>query len=176
MKKKINKENVTFLHPGNAIITNKNKVIYTVLGSCIAVTMYVPRLRIGAMIHCLLPSPGGKEDRSCSDCFSKFKYISCAIPLVFKSLEKFYIDPREVEVKIFGGANLIFHNRNNNTANTIGQKNINLANKIILEKNLEIKSFDTGGNIGRKIYFLIESGEVYLKRIKKNEYERLKMI
>ncbi len=174
MRNKINKRNVTFLHPGNAIITNKSRVIYTVLGSCIAVTMHVPRLKIGAIAHCLLPAPGLSENCECSDCTYKFKYISCTIPLMLESLQRYRINLDEIEIKIFGGANLIASNGSKRTSKSIGSQNADLATRIIEETNLKIKSLDTGGSVGRKIYFFTESGEVYLKRIKRTEIENTK--
>ena len=176
MKNKIDKQNVIYLHPGNAVITNKSKVIYTVLGSCVAITMHIPRLRIAAIAHCLMPTPGTLEKCDCSNCPNKFKYISCAIPLMLELLQKYSFTLNEIDIKIFGGANLILPNGNGKASNTIGQQNINLAKKTIEETNLEIKSFDTGGNMGRKIYFHSENGEVHLKRIKKTEIEKAQNI
>ena len=170
--KKTNKKNITFLHPGKAVITNKSRVVYTVLGSCIAIVMYVKRLKIGAIAHCLMPEPSKIEDCDCSSCPYKFKYISCSIPLMLESLQKYDVTPNEIEVKIFGGSNIILSKNGDKVANSIGQQNIDLATKIIEETNLNVISFDTGGSMGRKLYFYTENGEVHLKRIKKSEMEK----
>ena len=165
--KKINRADVTYLHPGNAIITNTSKVICTVLGSCIAITMYVQRLKIGAIAHCLLPKPGEKENSECPKNSYAFRYISCAIQSMMESLRNMGIDNEEIEVKVFGGANVISENGKNGKLNSIGQQNVSVVNELLAAINLKIKAYDTGGNFGRKIYFFTNSGEVYLTKIKK---------
>ena len=167
MKNKINRRDVIFLHPGDAVITNKNKVIYTILGSCVAITMHVPRLKIGAIVHCLLPEPGKADNYECSNSEQKYKYISCAIPLMTEFIQEFGIKLSEIEVKIFGGSNLLITKDEKQLSNSIGRKNIIVAENSLKEINLNIKACDTGGNVGRKIYFFPSSGEVYLNRLKK---------
>lgn len=40
-----------FLKPGEAIVSPNPILVSTVLGSCIAVTMYSPEKRVGAICH-----------------------------------------------------------------------------------------------------------------------------
>jgi len=95
---------------------------------------------------------------------------------MLESLKRFSKGIDEIEVKILGGANLISSNGGGQKTITIGEQNINQAHKKIEETNLKIKSFDTGGSIGRKIYFHTDSGDVYLKKIKKTEIEKTKSV
>ena len=49
------------------------------LGSCIGLTFYDDRLKIGAMVHIMLPDSAGRKDRP-------GKYADTAIPLLIKEL------------------------------------------------------------------------------------------
>ena len=49
------KQNEIFLHPGEFYFGNCNNNIGTVLGSCIAICLWHPRLHIGGMCHFVLP-------------------------------------------------------------------------------------------------------------------------
>lgn len=167
MKRIINKEDIIYLHPGNAIVTNKNKIIYTILGSCIAVTMHIPRLKIGAIAHCLLPEPRKTHQDEQSQIVNEYKYVSSTIPLMLQSLKEMGANLNEVEVKIFGGANLISGNNEKEISGSIGSKNFFVAKDLLEKNNIKIKACDTGGNIGRKIYFFSDSGEIYLNKLGK---------
>jgi len=49
------------LQPGDIFISEKSALISTLLGSCVAVTMFSPRLGVGAISHGILPSCKGKK-------------------------------------------------------------------------------------------------------------------
>ena len=44
-----------FLYPGDYHFDRKGSCLRTLLGSCVAITLWHPRLRIGGMCHFLLP-------------------------------------------------------------------------------------------------------------------------
>ncbi|MDX1678888.1 MAG: chemotaxis protein CheD, partial [Arsukibacterium sp.] len=51
-----------FLQPGEFYFADEPCCIRTILGSCVAITMWHPRLKIGGMGHCMLPSRKGNSD------------------------------------------------------------------------------------------------------------------
>jgi chemotaxis protein CheD len=44
-----------FLKPGALYISEKPAIVSTILGSCIAVTIFNKRLKVGGICHALLP-------------------------------------------------------------------------------------------------------------------------
>ena len=51
-----------FLHPGEFQFTDDPDTRFrTLLGSCVAMTLYHPKRRIGGMSHYLLPTRGAKR-------------------------------------------------------------------------------------------------------------------
>ena len=79
----------------------------------------------------------------------------------FKSMK---IVPREIEVKLFGGANVL---HSINRMKTVGEKNIEIAHRMIHQYQLKLSAEDTGGNYGRTLYLLSQSGEVRIFTHKK---------
>ncbi|MGA2108628.1 MAG: hypothetical protein ABSH25_13400 [Syntrophorhabdales bacterium] len=48
-----------FLKPGEIYVGEEPAEISTILGSCVSVTMFSKRVRVGAICHALLPSRAG---------------------------------------------------------------------------------------------------------------------
>lgn len=162
-----------FLKPGEICFAREPSVIRTVLGSCVTVTMLCRRLGAAAACHPVLPFC--HEDHSCRprNCHQKNKYVECVIPEMLRMFQELGGRKDELEVKLFGGANMFVHN--NTTQREIlhvGSKNVSMARQKIAEAELELKSFDVGGNQGRKIFFDTSSGDVWVRRFQANKASR----
>ena len=141
--------------------------VTTVLGSCLSITMFVSRIEVGAICHGLLPNCRG--DRGCiGECEDGFKYVDCSIKRMLRIFDRLKVQKKEIEVKIFGGADM-FGVGNSRMTLTVGKQNIGIAKKLLSQNGLKVAASDTGGTNGRKIIFLTHTGEVFLKRIRKSE-------
>jgi chemotaxis protein CheD len=79
-------------------------------------------------------------------------------------LEQFHsygIQDREIEVKLFGGANVF---QTKDTTNTVGSQNIEMAMQFIQQYHLNLVSKHIGGKSGITIYFHSHTGKVFLKK------------
>jgi chemotaxis protein CheD len=154
-----------YLEPGEVYLAESSTTIVTVLGSCLAVTMWVPRLRVGIICHALLPQC--LTWNKCRDhCRERFRYLHCTIPWMIEQLRRLAVRRREVEIKLFGGGKMNISSLHDGEYAQVGEKNAALALKIFQEEGLVVVSQDLGGTQGRKIIFHTETGEVLLKRIK----------
>ncbi|MBI5846607.1 MAG: chemotaxis protein CheD [Nitrospirae bacterium] len=159
-----------YLKPGELYITDSPTVVTTVLGSCVSVTMFCPRLKIGAICHGLLPNC--KDDKPCDNsCGNAFRYVDCSIRLMLGKIRGYGIGDHEMEVKLFGGADMFSPLDEGRKANTIGNLNIQAAIRILDAEKLQILKADIGGMQGRKILFYTHTGEVFLKRVRRTELE-----
>ena len=141
-----------YLKPGELYIGEEPTKVITVLGSCVSVTLFNRRLRIGAICHGAMPQC--RKRRGCHEvCEEAFK---------FGKLRGYGVTDSELEVKLFGGADTLSSKKEN----TIGSMNVKTALEIIREEHLRIIAADVGDSFGRKIIFLTHTGEVYLKRLK----------
>ena len=103
-----------FIHVGEIFVGIKPTAIVTVLGSCVGVCLYDKVELIGGMNHYLLPLWNGNGLESP-------KYGNVAIPKLIENMENIGCLRRNMEAKIFGGANI---HRANSEGQLIGQKNV----------------------------------------------------
>ncbi len=143
----------TFIHVGQIHVDRAPGAISTVLGSCVAVCLYDPRLRLGAMNHYLLPFWNGNGLQSP-------KFGNIAIPKLVEAMLEHGSSLRTMEAKIFGGASM---HMMASQSMMIGEKNVLVAREILEEYNIQIVAEDTGGQNGRKIQMDLERGKVLLK-------------
>lgn len=168
---------LVYLHPGEYRFSQTPEVITTVLGSCVSVTMHVKRLKIGAISHALLPNNRDNIitkseyiDKNESDTKYNLKYVDDSIYFMLKNFEKYNISRMEIDIKVFGGANLLMPNIKGNVGSiSVGKQNIETALKTLENERLEILASDLGGNRGRKLFFFTGTGEVYIKQLGKRE-------
>jgi len=150
-----------YLKPGELYIGEEPTKVITVLGSCVSVTMFSKRLRIGAMCHGVMPQC--RKQRGCNKvCEEAFKFVDCSIHYMLGKMRGRGCADSEIEVKLFGGADTLSSKKEN----TIGSMNVKMALEIIREEHLRVIAADVGDSFGRKIIFLTHTGDVYLKRLK----------
>jgi len=155
---------VIFLKPGELVVSAEPARITTLLGSCVAVTMYSARLRLGAVCHALLPAC--RRERPCCN-GEAGRYVECAVKLMLKELNSRGVVTGEIEAKIFGGSDMFDPVEGHR--NSVGMQNIEMAVKVLEQTGVRVQTRDLGGPRGRKIIFHTDTGEVFLKRLKKTE-------
>lgn len=149
-----NSQDNVYLGPGEVYITEKPTVVSTVLGSCVAVTMYCERFRTGGICHAMLPV--NQNDSS------PFRYVDSSILYMINKFLSMGIRRDEIEVKLFGGGNVIYFSDENDT---IGCKNVGTALAVIGREKLRLTVSDVNGSTGRKLLFHTHTGEIFMKRI-----------
>lgn len=163
------------LQPGNVHIAKEPTVVWTVLGSCVAIVFYNERLKIGAICHAQLAEKNHR-DGVCSDCCPEpcyasvrdsncFKYVACSLRYMCEQFAALDIPKHEITVKLFGGSNM-FHYFS--ILKPIGDENIEVARKMIQQYGLQLAGENVGGTTGRTLYFYSDTGEVLLKVHKPN--------
>lgn len=132
---------------------SRNGVLKTIgLGSCLGIAIYEMKLKAGALAHAMLPKSNGLKSA---------KYVDSAIEISVEALENLGGDRRNMVAKIAGGAQIFKHLTLENLK--IGDRNLEVARESLKELGIRIISEDTGGNVGRTLYFFVEDGRVLLK-------------
>jgi len=150
-----------YLKPAELYVGEQPTKVTTVLGSCLSVTLFSKRLRMGAICHAALPHC--RKKKRCHElCEDAFKYVDCSLHYMIGSMRGHGVLDNEIEIKLFGGADTLSSKKEN----TIGSMNVKMALEIIRQEHLRIMAADVGDSFGRKIIFLTNTGEVYLKRLK----------
>jgi chemotaxis protein CheD len=139
------------------VSNNINDVLITyALGSCIGVTIYDPVVKIGGLLHFMLPE-SSIDIKKASE--NPAMFADTGIPLLFKNCYKFGADKKRMKVKVAGGASIL----DDSNFFRIGQKNITAMKKLFWKNNMLIGAEDVGSDYNRTIYMHISSGKVFVK-------------
>lgn len=143
-----------FVQPGYMFISREPHLLSTVLGSCISVCIWDPKLGFGGMNHYIHAQPFKKEQTA--------QFGTIAIPHLIRSMLKMGSQKYNLKAHIVGGA------QNPNTGSIlIGKQNIETAERVLKKNNIDIITFDTGGEFGRKVIFDTETGEIVIYKVNK---------
>ncbi len=153
-----NVENI-FLRPGEVYFSERPSIVSTVLGSCISVTMFCPERHIGAICHAMLPEESAPGEA--------FRYVDSSILNMLKGFDRYGIPRSHIEVKLFGGANMLPPSQFKSRDGSVGKKNIEIAMRVVEREKLRLVASDLGNTHGRKIFFNTHTGEILLKRLGK---------
>lgn len=148
-----------FLHPGDIYFGDADTRLRTILGSCLTITMWHPKYRIGGMSHCLLPGHGRLVAPDQLD----GKYVDEALSWLFNEAQRKGTRPKDYEFKLFGGSDM-FEKSRSRDAVTIGRQNALRAIAVLDKLNLSILTHDIGGTVSRSLIFEVSTGDVWIRR------------
>ncbi|GFE61512.1 chemotaxis protein CheD [Geobacter sp. AOG2] len=148
-----------FLKPGEVFVAKRPALVSTVLGSCVSVVLHVPRTGMGAICHAMLPS-GAKDD--------DFRYVDKAVSYLYDRLTSMCGGPSGIEAKLFGGADMLNSGVRNEDVSSVGRQNVEAALQVLDTLGLKVSAADTRGSQGRKLFFYSQSGEVFVRQVRKS--------
>ncbi len=155
---------VIYLKSGELHFSEKPSSVMTVLGSCLSVTMFHRKARVGAICHGLLPKC--RERALCGrPCAEQAKYVECAILMMVKLFDENKLKRSELEVKVFGGADMFSMRLGGRNSISVGRQNIEIARQTLEKAGLRVIAMDVGGAAGRKLFFNTATGDVLMKRL-----------
>ena len=157
---------VVNLRPGELFVAREPTLISTLLGSCVAVTVYCPVQKFGAMCHGVMPA-NHQPEMADDDCF---RFVDSSITYMVDVLSgQQGVNPVRLNAKIFGGADVLDvtpHCLKKNKS--IGSQNIIAARNTLSKLGLPIVAEKVGGVKGYKLFFYSYSGEVLLRHISRS--------
>jgi len=150
-----------YLKPGEVLVTRTPALVSTLLGSCVAVTMFSASRGFGAICHAMLPANSGREN--------DLRYVDTALRYLYaKAIE--HAAGNDLVVKLFGGGQLLDVGEMASGRQTVGDQNVVQAEAVLASLGLALSSRDTGGLRGRKLFFCTRSGDVYLRLIRAGKH------
>jgi len=151
------------LAPGKLLIVSEPLSVVTLLGSCVAITMFARRLGLAAICHAMLPAPP-RRDQSSIKGETRFRYLSFAVAAMVDAYRQRGVDLDTVEAKMFGGGAVIGHSASHTAVGCIGESNIEVARRLLVDAHIFVCAENVGGSVGRKIIFNTATGEVLHKQ------------
>jgi chemotaxis protein CheD len=149
--------------PGESHLALQPAILCTVLGSCVGITFFIPRLGVGALCHPMLPHcPAAQLSRR--NAFANRRYVDFTIRDMAQQLDALGAVRTETQVKLFGGGDVLPIG-NMSWRQTVGRQNSAMATHVLDEERFTVFVSKLGGTSGVHIQFDTQSGEVLLRRL-----------
>lgn len=105
----------------------------------------------------MLPDNAGRDE--------DLRYVDTALRHIFRKVTG-YGAGSDLVVKLFGGARVLNVVDNESSGRTVGEQNVARALEVLDSLGLSVASADTGGLVGRRLYFCTRGGDVYIRRMR----------
>ena len=126
------------------------------LGSCIAVVIYDPSVKVGGMLHYMLPESSLDATKAQR---VPAMFADTGIPMLFKQSYRLGAKKSNMIVKVVGGAQIL----DEKGVFNIGKRNYLALRKIFWKNNVMVSAEHVGGNVNRTVRLEIATGNVLLK-------------
>ena len=154
-----------------------DELIASGIGSCLAITFYDPKHKIGALAHTMLPARrtffetrnseherrksaerSGASPKGTSPGSPDTRYADTAIDEMLKRVQALGAQRENIEAKIIGGANMFSAYKSD-----IAEDNISYARGKLKNLGIPVAGECIGGSQGRSVEFSVASGIVTVK-------------
>lgn len=144
------------LMPGQMHFGAQVASLRTLLGSCVAVTLWHPQRRIGGMCHYLLPSrPRAGLERD-------GRYGEEAVEAMVEQLQRMGTAPSDYHAHLYGGADTM--PEGSTLKFSVGERNIEQGWTLIDRYGFQLQGVDVGEDVPRTVTLQLGSGEVDMRR------------
>lgn len=151
-----------FLQPGDFYFGEEKTRIRTLLGSCVAITLWHPKLRIGGMCHYMLPRrPQRKLD---SPHALDGRYAEDAMKMFLGEILRARTRAAEYQVKLFGGGRMFTPGTKPVHHLSISEANIEFGRAAIAQCGFRSVAEDMGGDSHRNVILDLWNGDVWVRK------------
>lgn len=148
-----------YLQPGLLYAAAAPTAVTTVLGSCVAVCLFDPVIRVGGLNHYLLPYWNGEG-------LASPKYANIALPKLIERMLELGCRCQNLRAKLFGGG-AVFQSFSGLFG--VGERNLQFANNYLADAGIPIVARDVGERYTRKVIFHLHTGEAFVRRLRAQE-------
>ena len=135
--------------PSESIITYS-------LGSCIGLVIYDPAVRVGGILHYMLPESSIDKSKATK---KPYMFADSGIPRLFKAAYELGAVKKRINIYVAGGAEILDQKGFFN----IGKRNYMALKKMFFKNNVMIDKQDVGGNKNRTVRIEIATGDIFVK-------------
>jgi len=139
---------------GQAAVAPPGGALQSVLGSCIGLALYHPRLKRSALAHVVLPNSHGNG--ACPG-----KFADTAVPHLLALLAAVGIPSAGLVAKIAGAASMF----GNTGSIQIGESNIAAVKAALQKARVSLAGEDVGGGKGRRMRIESDTGQVKVELV-----------
>ena len=151
-----------FLQPGEFFFGEDKTRIRTLLGSCVAITLWHPKLHVGGMCHYMLPRrprrPGWENEPADG------RYAEDAMKMFLREMQRTRTRASEFQVKLFGGGRMFRREKALEARQTIAEANVDFGRSAIAQCGFKLSAEDLGGHGHRNVILDVWSGDVWVRQ------------
>lgn len=126
------------------------------LGSCVAVALYDPLVKVGGLLHLMLPESDINPLRAKE---KPGMFADTGIPLLLEECLRLGAQKGRLQVKVVGGAEML----DSSGFFMIGKRNLAAVRKILWQNGLFIMKQEVGGNVNRSVFLDLGTGKVTVR-------------
>lgn len=144
---------------GDMAVSNDAEAIFSTygLGSCIGLVAYDPALKVGGMLHLMLPDSAISPDKAACQ---PAMFADTGLPLFFQELASFRTRPTRLRLFLAGGANVVL----GHDPFRIGERNLRATTDYLARNRLEACDSRVGGSVNRTLHLDLGTGVVTVKQ------------
>lgn len=140
-----------------AVSNNQNVILTTYsLGSCLGVAIYDPVVRVGGLLHLMLPDSGIDPAKAAAN---PAMFVDTGVPTLFRAAYELRADKHRLQIYVAGGAQIM----DNSGFFNIGRRNYEALTALLARHSLHIQAEQVGGLVNRTLYLNLATGGVSLK-------------
>lgn len=149
---------------GDMAVSNNTQVTLSTyaLGSCVGVVAYDPAVRVGGILHMMLPESSISPDKAA---LQPAMFADTGLPLFFRSLLGLKADRSRLRLIVTGGACVL----TSHDAFKIGERNTKATLDFISANSYRLRQSITGGTTNRTVHLEIGAGMMTLKTPEGND-------
>lgn len=151
-----------YVQPGESHLVMEPALMRTLLGSCVGIAFWAPEAGVGALCHPMLPRCPNKHPM---DPLDARRYVDYAVHDLAAVLDDLRVARRNVQVKIFGGADVLAVPRHGSHRPTVGKMNCDMALTVLEQEGFRIVASKLGGTSGIHLQFNTSTGEVLVRQL-----------
>jgi len=132
------------------------------LGSCVAICLYDPRMRVGGMLHALLPRAPDPQRAAASPA----RFVEQGVPLLVETVLRLGGRQARLRASLCGGARMISNPVFDGQLH-VGRNNVLAAIAALDALRIPIQAQDVGGRHGRTVRIALADGQVSVRTMRR---------
>lgn len=159
-------ENSISVGLGERVVSRKPEDILVAygLGSCLGIGVYDPVAKVAGLLHAVLPERLDGVDKYSS------RYVDSGISGLCDEIVRAGAQVSRLSIWVTGGANMLLSS-DFSKAFDIGNRNIEVAKRVMEDLHLPIAAVDVGGHLGRTVRLYVAQGRMTVRVIGGQEKE-----
>lgn len=133
-------------------------IVTYALGSCIGLVLWDPEVRVGGMLHAMLPSHALDPERAR---VNPERFVDTGVPALFRACYALGAEKRRMVTRVAGGSRMVGGGGPDNFQT--GRRNVVMLKRLLWKNGVLLEGEETGGSISRTVSLHVGTGELLIR-------------